>query len=298
MGATTRVSYAPSTRYFLEDQANGTPWVTKLPFPVQVVDKVEVIDHISKTKLVTTYKYHHGYFDGREREFRGFGRVDQFDTETFEDFTGSSLHDGGRSIQQQLVGLSCASGRDPLVVSHRHLLRRGFRPPDAANPFDYRELTNRFRKEFYQGDEEAVAVDEHDVETGETPHEAYRALRGAVLRTEVYAHDGSAKAEHPYQVTENRYRVTQLQPKDGNHHAVYLSHPLESLSYHYERNPTDPRISHALTLEVDAFGNPLKSLAIGYGRRQPDPALPTQADRDKQTQTLHHLHREQVHQRD
>ena len=61
---------------------------------------------------------------------------------------------------------------------------------------------------------------------------------------------------------------------------------MESLSYHYERNPADPRISHALTLEVDAFGNPLKSLAIGYGRRQPDPALPTQADRDKQTQTL------------
>ena len=29
-----------------------------------------------------------------------------------------------------------------------------------------------------------------------------------MLRTEVYAHDGSAKAEHPYQVTENRYRVT------------------------------------------------------------------------------------------
>ena len=41
-----------------------------------------------------------------------------------------------------------------------------------------------------------------------------------------------------------------------------------------------------MTLEVDAFGNPLKSLAIGYGRRQPDPALPTQADRDKQTQTF------------
>ena len=36
MGTTTRVSYAPSTRYFLEDQANGAPWMTKLPFPVQV----------------------------------------------------------------------------------------------------------------------------------------------------------------------------------------------------------------------------------------------------------------------
>ena len=102
----------------------------------------------------------------------------------------------------------------------------------------------------------------------------------------MYAHDGSAKAAHPYQVTESRYRVTQLQPQDGNYHAVYFQHQLESLTYHYERQPADPRISHALTLEVDAFGNPLKALAIGYGRRQPDPGLPTQADRDKQTQTL------------
>jgi hypothetical protein len=60
MGATTRVRYASSTKYFLEDEVNGNPWATKLPFPVHVVDKVEVIDHISKTKLVTRYKYHHG----------------------------------------------------------------------------------------------------------------------------------------------------------------------------------------------------------------------------------------------
>ena len=131
-----------------------------------------------------------------------------------------------------------------------------------------------------------MAVDEHAVETGETPHEAYRALRGAVLRTEVYAHDGTAKAVHPYQVTDNRYRVHQVQPKDGNHHGVYFSSQMESVSYHYERNPTDPRVSHALTLQVDDFGNPLKSLAIGYGRRRPDPGLPTQTDQDKQTQTL------------
>ena len=39
----------------------------------------------------------------------------------------------------------------------------------AADPFDYRELTDAFRKEFYQGDGEAVTVDEHDVDTGETP---------------------------------------------------------------------------------------------------------------------------------
>src|SRR6185503_17769641 len=60
------------------------------------------------------------------------------------------------------------------------------------------------------------------------------------------------------------------------------THPREALSYHYERNPTDPRIQHALTLEVDAYGNVLKEAAIGYGRRRRDALLPTDVDRDKQ----------------
>ena len=67
---------------------------------------------------------------------------------------------------------------------------------------------------------------------------------------------------------------------------MHFGHQLESLTYHYERNPADPRISHALTLAVDAFGNPLKTLSIAYGRRQPDQGLPTQADRDRQARTL------------
>jgi hypothetical protein len=49
---------------------------------------------------------------------------------------------------------------------------------------------------------------------------------------------------------------------------VFFTHARESIGYHYERNPVDPRINHALTLEVDDFGNVLKSAAIGYGRRE------------------------------
>lgn len=49
MGAVTRVSYAPSTRFYLEDQKHPeTRWKTPLPFPVQVVARVEVIDQISQ----------------------------------------------------------------------------------------------------------------------------------------------------------------------------------------------------------------------------------------------------------
>jgi hypothetical protein len=92
LGAETRVSYAPSTRFYVADETGGTPWVTRLPFPVQVVDRVETIDWIGRNRLVTRYAYHHGYFDGYEREFRGFGMVEQWDTEEFR--TDTAFDDG------------------------------------------------------------------------------------------------------------------------------------------------------------------------------------------------------------
>ena len=91
MGAETRLQYAPSTRFYLEDLRAGRPWVTKLPFPVHVVERVEMYEYITGIKLVTLYRYHHGFFDGQEREFRGFGMVEQFDTESFSRFSGQGL---------------------------------------------------------------------------------------------------------------------------------------------------------------------------------------------------------------
>ncbi|WP_375419223.1 SpvB/TcaC N-terminal domain-containing protein [uncultured Hymenobacter sp.] len=92
LGALTRVGYAPSTAYYLADQKKpATRWQTPLPFPVQVVSHVEVIDRLSGGKMTTEYAYHHGYWDGGEREFRGFGRVDQRDTQTFEQYHRDGL---------------------------------------------------------------------------------------------------------------------------------------------------------------------------------------------------------------
>ncbi|MCP4288289.1 MAG: hypothetical protein GY792_28290, partial [Gammaproteobacteria bacterium] len=83
LGAETHVHYAPSTKFYLADKAAGKPWITRIPFPVHVVERVETFDHISRNRFVTRYAYHHGYFDGVEREFRGFGMVEQWDTERF-----------------------------------------------------------------------------------------------------------------------------------------------------------------------------------------------------------------------
>ncbi len=40
MGKVTTVHYKSSTHFYLEDKAAGKPWITKLPFPVQCVEKV------------------------------------------------------------------------------------------------------------------------------------------------------------------------------------------------------------------------------------------------------------------
>jgi RHS repeat-associated protein len=129
--------------------------------------------------------------------------------------------------------------------------------------------------------------------TVEEEREACRALKGSMLRQEVYADDADhpgatqeqiQRARRPYTVTEQNFTIRTLQALDNNRHAVFFTHARESLSYHYERDPTDPRIQHALTLEVDNYGNVLKQAAIGYGRRVSP--LSTQWDRVRQTTPL------------
>src|SRR5258708_9684899 len=86
LGKRTVLHYKSSTEFYLDDREAGTPWITKLPFPVQVLEKSETFDGVTGAKLVTHYRYHHGYFDGEEREFRGFGMIEQWDAESFAEF--------------------------------------------------------------------------------------------------------------------------------------------------------------------------------------------------------------------
>ncbi len=85
--------------------------------------------------------------------------------------------------------------------------------------------------------------------------EAYRALKGHALRIETYADDGSPAAANPYTVTEQNFTIRCLQHMGENLHAVFFVQPREALSFHYERGRGDPRVSHEITLETDAYGN-------------------------------------------
>jgi RHS repeat-associated protein len=288
LGAETRVQYAPSTRSYLQDKRDGKPWVTRLPFPVHVVERVETLDRISGNRFVTRYAYHHGYFDGEEREFRGFGLVEQFDTETFAALTAEGTPPAATNIDaashvppvrtKTWFHTGIHLGRDRVSNVFAGLLN----DQDKGEYYREPDLTDAQARERLLDD--TVLPDGLTVEE---EREACRALKGAMLHQEVYALDGTDKADIPYNVTEQNFTIERLQPLDDNQHGVFFMHPREAISHHYERNPADPRISHALTLEVDSYGNVLKSLVIGYGRRtaSTEPAL-TADDKAKQTQLL------------
>lgn len=272
MGAETELIYAPSTKYYIDDLKHSSPWITRLPFPVHVVEKVITRELVTKSTFVSVYKYHHGYFDGQDREFRGFGMVEQWDTESYIHF-----HDDGQGE---------AKGQADEEEFHQ--------PPVYTKTWfhtgcylDREHISRQYEKEYYKGDADAWLLPDtilplNDLTTNEE-HEACRALKGRVLRQEIYAADDSPERAHPYQVTESNYTLRLVQPMQDLRHAVFFAHERETINYYYERNPRDPRISHSLTIKVDDFGNVKKSVAIGYPRRPSNDPNVTHPSEQKRT---------------
>ncbi len=270
MGAETTLTYAPSTRFYLEDAERGRPWATRLPFPVQVVERVDVADLVGRTRFVSRYAYHHGFFDGVEREFRGFGLVEQWDTEELpalteqDDFAASENLDEASYVPPVLTRTWFDTGAQLGPVEWERLFADAHVGYGVLAPL-------RARMPARMDPDEA--------------REASRALKGSVLRREVLSCDGTPRQHLPYLIGTWGCEVARVQPKGSNRHGVFFVHPSESLTAHIERDPADPRVTHELTLEVDEFGNVLAAAAVAYGRRRGDDAL-IDAERAAQSRTL------------
>jgi RHS repeat-associated protein len=286
LGAETVVHYAPSTKFYLADKQNGKPWITRLSFPVHCVERVETYDRVNRNRFVTRYTYHHGYFDGEEREFRGFGMVEQIDTEEFAALNRSDAFPTGDNIDE--------ASHIPPVLTRSWFHTGAYLGGQRISNFFAGLLGEEDNGEYYRepglSDEEAARLLLPDTIlpedlTVEEEREACRALKGSMLRQEVFALDGTEEEPHPYTVAEQNFTIQVLQRRGENRHAVFYTHTREAINYHYERNPADPRISHNLTLAVDNFGNVLRSAAVGYGRHQPDPGLRS-TDQERQAQVL------------
>ncbi|MDZ7961970.1 MAG: SpvB/TcaC N-terminal domain-containing protein [Aulosira sp. DedQUE10] len=264
MGSLTRVGYAPSTQFYLEDEQHiQTRWKTPLPFPVQVVAKVEVIDQISQGKLTTQYRYHHGYWDGAEREFRGFGRVEQLDTETFADYNQPELHGEEREFQRV---------DEEKYFSAPMLTKTWFHQGPVGDEFgDWEELD--YSAEYWIGDpqvlERPFAITESlNSLPRRAKRDALRTLRGQILRTEMYALDDTERQAHPYTVTEAVHGVHEevlQQADDSKPQRIFFSFPLAQRTTQWERGD-EPMTQFSFMEDYDEYGQPRQQFAIACAR--------------------------------
>jgi RHS repeat-associated protein len=258
LGAETEITYAPSTKFYLADKAAGIPWLTRLAFPVHVVERIDRRDHISNSHLVTTYKYRHGFFDGVEREFRGFARVEQRDA---EDFTVGTDDPATYQAPTRLVSwfhtgawLEKEKLEEGLSVEYYPESTLKDRTSAATMLLPDTMLVD-------SNDQPVTAMSIQD------QREAMRALRGQLLHQELYADDGDTeKSKLPYSVLEQSFAVRRLQSSEGAWHGVFMVVPRETVTTLSERNPEDPRVTHELVLGVDAYGNVTRKAAVAYGR--------------------------------
>ena len=239
LGAETRITYASSTEFYLADKAAGTPWVTRLPFPVHVVARVETYDYVSRNRFVTRYSYHHGFYDGLEREFRGFGRVDQLDTEELAALTASGDFPVGDNV-------AAASNVPPVLTKtwfHTGVyLRGGSISRHLAHEYYQEGSRQRGEAELSHEQIRAMLLDDTLLPAHLTPEEvreACRSLKESMLRQETYALDGQEKSSRPYVVAESNLTIRLLQHQRINRHAVFFTHPREAISFHYERELYD-----------------------------------------------------------
>lgn len=280
-GARTLVEYVPSTQFYIEDERQpATRWRSRLPFPVQVVAQVEVIDEISGGKLTTEYRYHQGYWDGDEREFRGFGMVEQLDTETFARYNAPGLH-----------GIQKFNSVDPVRFSPPTLTRTWFHQGQLQDSQGIWAESNTGATP-WTGDPalftpnqrvELSGIARHAALAADPLHIRYalRALRGSVLRSELYALDDSPNQDRPYTVTESLYDVREIEPDDPGAFArlrIFFPFQIASRTTQWERG-SDPMTQFAFTGDHDEYGLPHTQLAVAVPRgRSPLLALDSPAE--------------------
>jgi Insecticide toxin TcdB middle/C-terminal region./Salmonella virulence plasmid 65kDa B protein./Insecticide toxin TcdB middle/N-terminal region. len=298
LGKEVLLEYTPSTRFYIEDKLAGRPWITKLHFPVHCLTKTETRDTVSGCRFVSLYRYHHGYYDHAEREFRGFGLVEQTDTEHFEHWVKG---DAGNIVEEELhqapvLGKSwfhtgAFLGRDKILSRfareywYEEMARQGFSAVNHELPLPDAHLVT------------APGLSDSLIDhlSTEEWREALRACKGLKLRSEVFAKDSPLsgftpeqlqKELTPYTVTGHNCVIELLQPRGQNRHAVFVVKESEAVTYSYERDPRDPRVAHNLNLKIDEYSNILEKATVVYPRLSADSALPAETQQAQGTATV------------
>ena len=247
MGTAGEVVYRSSAQEWLDEKAllqDPSQAVSEMPFPMHLVSEQRQLDQITGNHLSQLFSYRHGYYDGVEREFRGFGLLLQTDTEP--------------------APATDTQGFSAPVLSKTwfHTGKTLHMPvPDAwtgdsrLDPLGSTLCTQRIDgTEHIRTDWDATTL-----------RDAARTLSGSVLRSEILGVDGNTV---PYSVTQSRYAVRLLQARSAHdNYSVMLPVVIEQRSLQYERQVDDPLCQHQLNLAIDDYASVTHTASVACARR-------------------------------
>ena len=254
VGCSTTWQYRSSAQEWLDEKAENPDKPCHLPFALQVVKRVITEDRVSGNQLTQTKTYRDAWYDGHEREFNGFSHIIQADSESAGPLARQhhysaplvkhSFFHTGYALNMTMT----ASWYDPdaPVLGENLLMQRNTR---GDTPCDVTSLDTA------------------------SLHSVNRALKGMLLREEIFAIDHAV----PYSISEQRYALRLWQPAGQQDYAAIQPLPLESRDWSYDQVADDPQAQHQLLLQWDEWGQPLKQAVVSYPRR-PSPTNPYAAD--------------------
>ncbi|MHC8390094.1 SpvB/TcaC N-terminal domain-containing protein [Pseudomonas sp. MDT2-39-1] len=254
MGADGSINYRSSAQEWLDEKRqvrkNKKTAISRLPIPLFLVKQQTRLDETTGNVLIQKFKYRRGFYDGTEREFRGFGLLVQTD-----------------------MGGDKASNLHTVPTLTKTWFHVGDEVDLIIHDRDYSDEKAVLLKQTIQnlGESWTPRSDRHvpaNTWSRARRREIARALNGRLLRVEVYGQNQGNQSKRPYSVQQHRYKVNELKGM-GKHSPYSILHPVlaESIHYQYERFPQDPRCTHTINLNWDAYGYLIHHLEISYARR-------------------------------
>ncbi|MQT77837.1 SpvB/TcaC N-terminal domain-containing protein [Pseudomonas helleri] len=283
MGATGTVRYRSSAQEWLDEKqsllAAQKPAVCYLPFPMHVVAQQTQLDEITGNRLTQHFQYRQGFYDGLEREVRGFGLLIQTDTEAADN---ENIPVGYTA--PTLTKTWFHTGRYPELAPEGYDLRDTKAQPLGPT------LLSRYRAETLGEGETQHHDDRIVAPTQAQLREVARTLSGSPLRIEVFGLEDADGHNVLYSVQHNRYLVRELMAQDFEHrqpYAAMLVLPLESISYQYDsatnqNEDFDPLCKHSVGLGWDAYGSSTHAVVVDYARRKTSASVPPFIDEHQQ----------------
>src|SRR5690554_2679026 len=187
--------------------------------------------------------------------------VEQLDTETFVRYNTPGLHGEEMTF----------TGVDTIFFSPPTLTRTWFHQgPIGEATGEWHEAD--YSGEYWRGDPPLLGREDNVTVLLRTlprraRRDALRALRGRILRTELYALDGTERQIHPYTVSESRYGLREESPPGFGEDRlrIFFPHQTAQRTTQWERGD-EPMTRFSFTEDYDAYGQARSQINIAVPR--------------------------------